>query len=544
MEVKNISMARIFPSPMNPRKTFDLGDLQELADNIAQHGLIQPIIVRAIPPSDADPLGGDFEIVCGERRFRAVRLNGGEEIACIVRNNLTDEQAFDAMITENLQRKDVDPIEEAFAFGQLHARGKSINEIALRFGKSDRFITERIKLDKLLPELKRWVTKGWMHVGAAMHLCKLTEDEQRQFLENYVGEEIGDDTEPITKQDAVDFTNNLFMRIERADWSDGFKGSCGTTCADCPHNNANAGCLFYEMKVKDATCTNRAAWNRKRSDWLMNVIEENAAVLVREGEELEAGKTLVLKNDSFYADRCDDYKPTLDKVAAMGFRIAEAEDFFERFSYYGKDDDRLKEKLAANEVYRCLVIEAAYRGTEISERYYQWKKRTEDGETEAMRLVNAYRENERKSETSLSSKLSGLFSAMDPDELGNGPLSRAESLALLTLILRKTSHTFRDGRGLVSYSSEAKELTYATEHADEANLICRDFIRNELAQGGTQYYADLRECQGMLLDEWLKEEAAEVKAKAAEALAKKQEKIVEQLAALGYNPDGTKTEKK
>ena len=540
-EVKKIKIADIWPSPMNPRKTCDEEAICERADSIKQHGLLQPITVR--------PKDKAYEIVMGERRFRAwqenCRLNPKfpNEIPCIVRV-MSDEEALDAMITENLQRKDVDPIEEAFAFGQLHAHGKSIEEIALRFGKSARFITERIKLDNLLPELKTWVTKGWMNIGAAMHICKLTPDEQQQFMDNYDydAEEIGDDT--ITKQDAVDFTDNLFMRIDRANWHRNFEGSCGTTCEKCPFNNVNVGCLFYEMKPHDATCTNRERWNNKRASWLLQMITDNADVLVKEGEDLEAGKTIVLKeSNSYWVERCEDFQPLLDKVAGMGFRIAEVEDFFERFSSYRESDERLQEKLKNNEVYRCLFIETGYNGTEVSIRYYQWKKNMtaeNKDEAKAMQLVNEFKENIRKSAANKANKLCELLGGMNPDELSKEPLSQAESLILLTLILRKVSHKFRDAHGLLSYTSEAKELNYARGHADEVHLICRDFIRNELAQSGVQWNSDLQECQSMLLQEWASEKVEEVTTDYALRLAKKQAKIEEQLTALGYNTDGTK----
>ena len=538
MEVKNIPLSDIQPSPLNPRKTFDEEGIHDLADNIRQNGLLQPITIRPVEGKDTP-----YEIVCGERRYRAfilnqkIRVQVPSDIPCIVRD-MTDEEALDAMITENLQRQDVDPIEEAFAFGQLVKTGKSIEEIALRFGKSKRFIQERIKLDNLLPELKKMVTDGNLHIGAAMHVCKLTEDEQREFLEWC------DDQEDISKRDAEEFTDDLFMNISKADWHKDFKGSCGTTCIECPFNNANVGCLFYEMKPHDATCTNRERWNNKRASWLLQMITDNADVLVKEGEDLEAGKTIVLKEgNSYYMDRCEDFQPLLDKVAGMGFRVAEVDDLFERFSSYRENDERLKAKLEANEVYRCLVISASYRGTEIDVRYYQWKKNVaaENGdEAKAMQLVNEYRENVRKSAANQANKLCELLGAMDPEELSKEPLSQTESLILLTLILRKASHKFRDAHGLLSYTSEAKELNYARGHADEVHLICRDFIRNELAQSGVQWNSDLQECQSMLLQEWASEKVEEVTTDYALRLAKKQAKIEEQLTALGYNTDGTK----
>ena len=543
MEVKKIPLVRIHTSPLNPRKTIDEGDLQDLSNNIKQQGLLQPITVRPIEADDINPLGGEFEIICGERRYRAVSMLEEDTIPCIVRE-MNDEQALDAMITENLQRKDVDPIEEAFAFGQLHAHGKSIEEIAERFGKSARFITERIKLDDLLPELKAWVTKGYMNIGAAMHVCKLTEDEQRQFLEDYTKEEV-DDIDPITKQDAIDFTDDLFMKIERADWSRDFTGSCGTTCEKCPFNNANVGCLFYEMKPHDATCTNRERWDKKRHSWLLSMVEENADVLVKYGEGLETGKTVVVAEPtSYYSARCPEYEPLIERIKEMGFEVVSKDDYFDRYSTYREGDERLQEKIDNNEVYRCLVIEQAWRGTEVNIRYYLFKKKgTEESgdEVEAMRLVNEYKENQRKSASTLASKLRGILGNMEPTELSTEPLNQTESLVLMTLILKKCSYQLRNALNINStYSKDPQVLNYAKAHAEQVHQICRDFLREELSSAGVEYNTDMQVCQSMLLQDWAKEQTEEMSTDNALRLAKKQAKIEEQLTALGYNVDGTK----
>lgn len=534
-EVKNLPTWGIKPSPMNPRKTFDEGAIAELAASIKQHGLLQPITVR--------PKDGLYEIVMGERRYRAMKSNNAEVIPCIVRE-MTDEEALDAMITENLQRKDVDPIEEAFAFGQLLKTGKTIEQIADRFGKSKRFIQERIKLDNLLPELKSWVTKEWMTIGAAMYICKLTEDEQRQFFENFAedaNEEcVGD---PINKQDAIDFTDDLFMRIENAIWKRDFSGSCGTTCEKCPFNNANVGCLFYEMKPHDATCTNRAKWDAKRFSWLQHLVDENAASLIKEGGSLEAGKTLLIADGGYYAERCSDYEPLLEYIRGKGIKIAKHEDYFERFSHYREDDERLREKLANNEVYRCLCVEAGYRGTEVHVRYFEFKKSTEEAgdEVQAMNLVNEYKENERKNIANTAFKLRGILGDIEPAELPTAPLTQTESLVLMTLILRECSYKFRSALDVnFTYGSGPKAFNYAKNHPEQAHQICRDFLREELSSSGVEYNADLQECQRLLLDEWAREATDEVVNDMALKLAKKQSKIVDQLTKLGYNVDGSK----
>ena len=544
LAVKNINLSLIEPSPLNPRKTIDEEGIRELADNILQHGLLQPITVRTIEADSKDPVG-HFEIVCGERRFRAFKLNlervpgYTKKIPCIVRE-MSDADALDAMITENLQRKDVDPIEEAFAFGQLNKHGKSIDEIAARFGKSKRFITERIKLDSLLPELKKMVTDDKLHIGAAMHICKLTEDEQRKFLDGCA------DEEEVTKSDAEKFTDYLFMEIERADWESDFEGTCNTTCEKCPFNNANAGCLFYEMKPHDAVCTNRDKWNAKRNSWLLHIVEENADVLVKSGCQLEAGKTVVVVSDveDYYKERNKEYEPLIQRIKDMGFEVVKKNDYFDGYSSYREDDERLQDKLAKNEVYRCLVVDATWRGTEIYVRYYSFKKQGNEesaDEVQAMRLVNEYKENRLKSASTLASKLRDILRNMEPTKLSTEPLNKTESLVLMTLILKKCSYKFRIALNIdYSYSTEPQALNYAKAHTEQVHQICRDFLREELSSTGVEYNTDMQVCQSMLLQEWAKEQTEQMSTDNALKLAKKQAKIEEQLTALGYNVDGTK----
>ena len=544
-KIENIELKAIRTSPMNPRKTFDQESLQELADNIRQHGLLQPITVRKVDillNNDGSTCG--YEVVCGERRYRAFKLNKEKEIPCIVRE-MSDNDAFDAMITENLQRKDVDPIEEAFAFGQLHKNGKSVEEIALRFGKSKRFIAERIKLDNLLPELKKWVTKGWMNIGAAMHIAKLTDADQKKFYDEYEEEEIGDDTDPITMDDAERFTDELFMLIERADWPNDFEGSCGTTCEKCPFNDANVGCLFYEMKPHNASCTNRERWNAKRASWLMQIVKDNADVLVKEGESLETGKTVVVTQEQspWSIERAKDYQPTLDAIKAQGYKIVKKEEIFERYSNYREDDERLKEKLANNEVYRCLLVDAGWRGTEITTRYFEWKKETEGENKEqvdAMQLVNTYRDNIRKSAENKSNRLRTVLNEMNPGELSKDALTANEALIFMVLVLRRCSHKFRDLCGVVGYKAKKTLMDYVLENKEQSNQIMRDFMREVLGGSDVTWSTDLQQCQSLLLQEWAKDQIEEIEAEYAAKLAKKQVKIEEKLAELGYDTEGKK----
>ncbi len=120
-------------SPLNPRKTFSEDSLRDLADSIASKGLLQPLVVRPIRLINGREMAGGYEVVCGERRFRASLNAGVEKIPVIVRYDLDDDgDALEAMILENNQREDVQPLEEAEAFAALANRGRSATHATRR----------------------------------------------------------------------------------------------------------------------------------------------------------------------------------------------------------------------------------------------------------------------------------------------------------------------------------------------------------------------------------------------------------------------------
>jgi ParB/RepB/Spo0J family partition protein len=548
--IQNIPMWKIIVSPMNPRKTFDEESIQELADNINRQGLLQPITVRPIEYADdvidgevVEGLPSKYEIVCGERRYRAFMLNGNKvpgfptAIPCIVRE-MTDEDAFYAMVTENLQRKDVDPIEEAFAFGVLHKNGKSIEEIAARFGKSPRFIRDRIKLDALIPEMKEWVTKGLMDIGAAAHMAKLPEETQREALDEWDPDDVED---PITKRDAMNFTDDLFMTIRRADWKEDFEGPCGCTCDKCEFNNANAGCLFYEMKINrdDACCTNRDRFDAKRLAWLKSRIDEEADVLIKEGGQFETGKTVVA-NLNLYGSDNEEYTSLLEYAKEQGYKVVKCSDVFDRWSYYREDDERLQAKLANNEVYRVLLIENDYRSARIRVAYYTFHKTPSEDEkagAEAMQLVQKRKENISKSRGDVAIAMREIVKEFDTSSIDHKALSDAEWLIVIELVLIGLPYTVRDAmKGDKLTISEYLKQINTPEGRDR---FFRDLMKYKLSNTDVNYYESLQDLQAKLIDEW-GIDAAEARARAAEKLAKKNAKIDERLLKLGYDTEGKK----
>ncbi len=162
----------IMPNASQPRKSFDEDKLQELADSIQQHGLIQPIVLRKA--------GKGYEIVAGERRWRAARLIGLKQIPSIVKE-LTDEENMLLAIIENMQREDLNPIEEAEGLKQMiDTYGLTQEQVSLSVGKSRPYITNSLRLLKLADHVKELTAAGKLSMGHARALAAI-EDEDRQI---------------------------------------------------------------------------------------------------------------------------------------------------------------------------------------------------------------------------------------------------------------------------------------------------------------------------------------------------------------------------
>ncbi len=171
--VRQIPIDKIKPNPKQPRTNFDEAGLTHLADSIREAGIIQPVILRA---------GGDhtFELVAGERRWRAARLAGLQAIPALVRE-LSDAQSFKLALIENLQREDLSPLERAAAYQHyLDSFGGSIEDLAKRLSEGRATISNHLRLLKLQPELCYMLGRGELGMGQARAIAGVA-DPQRQL---------------------------------------------------------------------------------------------------------------------------------------------------------------------------------------------------------------------------------------------------------------------------------------------------------------------------------------------------------------------------
>ena len=168
-KVIEISLSMIDPDKNQPRKNFNEESLNELADSIKVHGVIQPIVVTKVDDR--------FKIIAGERRWRASKICGNKTIPCIIKN-YTPQQIREISIVENLQREDLNPIESARAIKELMEEFNWTHEqLAERLGKSRPVITNTIRLLNLEPEVIEMVESGKLSAGHARTLVTVTDRE-------------------------------------------------------------------------------------------------------------------------------------------------------------------------------------------------------------------------------------------------------------------------------------------------------------------------------------------------------------------------------
>ncbi len=169
--VHQIGLGSIVPSPLQPRKDFERDALQELIDSIRQHGIIQPLIIRQA--------GARFELIAGERRWRAAQELGLATVPAIVRT-ASDLEVLELSLIENLQRADLNPIEEAQGYARLaNEFGMRQDDIAVKVGRSRAAVANALRLLDLHPQVQVWLAQNLLSVGHAKVLLALKQPEEQ-----------------------------------------------------------------------------------------------------------------------------------------------------------------------------------------------------------------------------------------------------------------------------------------------------------------------------------------------------------------------------
>ncbi|MCB1054860.1 MAG: ParB/RepB/Spo0J family partition protein [Acidobacteria bacterium] len=176
--LRTIAIEALIPNPDQPRKRFAEGPLRELAESLKNHGILQPLVVAPVPGST-----GEYTIIAGERRWRASQLAGLEEVPVFVREVSGDQELLELALVENVQRTDLNPVEEAEAYRALQDTfGLSQEQVAQRVGKARTTITNGLRLLRLAPEIQDLLRSGRLTAGQARPLLALADAEAQIAL--------------------------------------------------------------------------------------------------------------------------------------------------------------------------------------------------------------------------------------------------------------------------------------------------------------------------------------------------------------------------
>lgn len=275
-QVVELALSSVVPSKHNPRKSFNDATMLDLMESIKVHGVTSPILTRQ--------KDGKYEIVFGERRYRASKELGRETVPSIVRE-MSDEEADELRFVENLQREDLSPIEEA---KEYRRRWPDVSpaDISAKIGKPETHVVQRLRLLKLVDEAQAALAADKVLLGHALELCKLREDEQKQAMKwllsarvevNPVGKKFDEvkthySVEALRRYIQANFL--LVLANAPFDTTDTALNPKMGACTDCRYNTANLGTLF--PGVKDARCTVPDCFATKAAKALQNDLEAYA----------------------------------------------------------------------------------------------------------------------------------------------------------------------------------------------------------------------------------------------------------------------------
>ena len=211
-EIAEIDIEKIVPNRDQPRKSFDKQEIHELAESIRENGIIQPIVLRA-----KDEV---YEIVVGERRFRAAKEAGLKKVPAIIKE-YSESRLLEIALIENIQRKDLNPLEEALAYKTIIDRDTiTQEELSKRVGRSRSYIANMIRLLELPDEIKKFVSRGTITVGHAKAIMALNEKEKQVEIAKKVAEEglSVRETEDLVRE--VNASQNNFVNVPRGTAND------------------------------------------------------------------------------------------------------------------------------------------------------------------------------------------------------------------------------------------------------------------------------------------------------------------------------------
>lgn len=529
----NIASDLIEPSNYNARKTFDADVLKELAQSISVHGLIQPITVRR-----KGEKGEHYEIICGERRFRACRLLNLAEIPCIIRE-ATDQQAYDLSISENLQREDVPPMEAAEAYKRLiDTKRYDIASLAMQYGKSEKHIYQMLKLCDLIKGIANLVSVGKLTASAGIVVSKYDKKIQEDMLNNRFGKDgTGEwchiSANVLESKIRNCYTNNLdSYHFDK------------TKCLKCAHNSTNFD-LFADGS-SCGKCTNKKCLSDKLTAYLVDqaqavALADPKLAFIGEQYSHDNEATQIIKKGGYEFKNVQTYNlnsyPTAP-TAPKATDYKKPEDFDKAQEQYGKEQEKYTKRTAQlDELKEQGKIRAYAKIDNSNVKLYYKEVATKDTKTNAQLIADLTAKRERNSEIANEKTAEDLREVLRKEQLPQSAFTADEETAMYFFMLSALRRHNYKAVGLKDNDyyglSDERKLKIAQSLTEEQKTVVRrDYLYSHLTSG-TNTVSDTK--GGMMLafsKQHLPEKTEAVVTARQEEYGKKNARLDERIAGL------------
>lgn len=347
----DLDITTVQPSADNHRKTFNDTSLQELAESIREVGVLQAIAVRP-------RMAGGYEIIYGERRYRASLLAGAKTIKATIYNNITDDEAEDMSLSENLQREEVRPTEEAKAFKRLLEKGRyDMYSLVSRFGRSEKYIYTRLKLNELYQPIGELLDNETITISVAEEISTYEPNIQKDVYEKHLKEN--------SRDSWAGYTLKLFKKYFEEYYTtdlEQYKFD-KTECKACVHNAANYN-LFAEHNGC-GHCTNRKCLDTK-----------NAAFVAKETEKLLKSDPKLVIARPYYGGMNETALQKLDK---KGHEIKELNYTVSAQSFPKAPEAPKQEQFSKPKEYEQAVHTFEQKNEEYAQKVEELNRKKEEG---------------------------------------------------------------------------------------------------------------------------------------------------------------------
>lgn len=515
MQVKNIKLSEIAPSPLNPRKTFDEEAIKELAQSIDQNGLIQAITLRKKKGEN----GEKYEIVCGECRYRAHIYLGRETIEAVIKD-LDDKQAFVVMAIENLQRTNIDPLEEAAALKHLYSKGEvPVKEIAKLLGKSTSFVVNRIQLNNITKEFVALLRDGTLNLIHLQEIAKLTHEQQTTLWEQcFQPANIEQWTFKTLKMEQlkewIDVNVMGALSAARFDLADETYTTC-KACKGCKFNTASFPTRFKDtdnprcMKVDMFRAKNQEAVLRQAKELGYQTIYVGTP---DENKEIVAAANAML----LYPQPLGNREYLVEPVAPSEDSFSDPERYKKRLESYERVRSVFDENIEAGLVIR--VFEISYKGILNGEVKYLYNLQADDNgeadtdiEQQHQQLSQYKMEFRAIDEQRMVERVNRQRAFMEtaPYAERSGRIDDTEEGVFIALLASRLSPEFRKTLG-VDTDTALNVSAMLTKVSSHKYAIIREFMRTMLSDKSVCYSETFASLLDLTLQNSNKEDVATI----------------------------------